>query len=86
MDDVAGVNDHVRRRVERVDVGDGEREVAHSPLGVACVEREMRVGDLRDDHEIAPGYLVIARSVSDEAIQLSFRNLDCFASLAMTTK
>jgi hypothetical protein len=36
--------------------------------------------------EIAKLYqAVIARSVSDEAIQLSFcRSMDCFASLAMT--
>jgi hypothetical protein len=30
-------------------------------------------------------YRVIARSVSDEAIQFCAKILDCFASLAMTT-
>jgi len=28
--------------------------------------------------------LVIARSVSDEAVQLSLTKMDCFAALAMT--
>ena len=32
-----------------------------------------------------PRFCVIARSASDEAIQLSTRLMDCFASLAMTT-
>ena len=38
---------------------------------------------MRDDIEIEPPAAVIARSVSDEAIQ-SRNKLDCFVSLAMT--
>ena len=50
MDDIAGVNDGIGRRIERVDVGDRQREFADAPLGVGSVERQMGVRDLRDNH------------------------------------
>ena len=76
MDDIAGVDDRIGRRIERVDIRDGEREIAHAPLGVARVEREMGVGDLRDDH-LQGAAIVIARSNrfarNDDSIKITIR-------------
>jgi hypothetical protein len=43
------VNDHVGRRIERVDVGDRASEIMCAPIGVGRIERQMGVGDVRDD-------------------------------------
>jgi hypothetical protein len=51
MDDIAGVNDYLGWRIERVYVGNRQREVAHSLVGIGRIERQMRVGDLRDYHD-----------------------------------
>jgi hypothetical protein len=51
MDDVAGMNDCLRLGIERVYVGNRPREVAHSSVGIERIERQMRVGDLRDYHD-----------------------------------
>jgi hypothetical protein len=51
MNDIAGVNDYLGWRIERVYVGDRQREVVHSLVGIGRIERQMRVGDLRDYHD-----------------------------------
>ena len=50
MNDISGVNDHVRGGIERVYVRKREREIAYSPIGIGCVQSYMGIGDLRDDH------------------------------------
>jgi hypothetical protein len=51
--DVSCVHDHVRTRIERVQVGDGEREIAPSLIGIRGIQRQVGVGDLRNDHDAA---------------------------------
>jgi hypothetical protein len=51
--DVSGVHDHVRTRIERVQVRDGEREIAPSLIGIRGIQRQVGVGDLRNDHDAA---------------------------------
>jgi hypothetical protein len=51
MDDIAGMNDCLGWGIERVYIGNRQREVAHSPVGIGRIERQMRVGDLRDYHD-----------------------------------
>ena len=51
MDDVAGMNDRLGWWMERVYVGNRQREVAHSLVGIGRIERQMGVGDLRYDHD-----------------------------------
>ena len=50
MNDVAGVNDHVRGRIEGVDVRNREFEIPYSLIGVRRIQGDMGIGDLRDDH------------------------------------
>jgi hypothetical protein len=52
MNDIAGVNDHGGWWMERVDIGNRALEIAHSLLGIACIQCDMRIGDLRNDHRI----------------------------------
>jgi hypothetical protein len=49
MDDIAGMNDCLGLGIERVYVGNRQREVAQ--VGIGRIERQMRVGDLRDYHD-----------------------------------
>ena len=51
MNDVAGVNDDVGSWIERVDVGDRAFEIAYSAIGVGRYQRNVGVGNLRDDHD-----------------------------------
>src|SRR5262245_59762323 len=50
MNDIPGVNDHVGSRIERVYVHNRECEIAYSLVGVGCIQGQMGIGDLRDDH------------------------------------
>jgi hypothetical protein len=38
MNDIPGVNDHVGGWIERVYVRNREREIAHSLVGVGCIQ------------------------------------------------
>jgi hypothetical protein len=49
MNNFAGVNDHAGGRIERIDVGNRTLEIAHSPIGVRHIQRDIGIGDLRDD-------------------------------------
>jgi hypothetical protein len=51
MNDIPGVNDHVGGRIEGVYVHNRECEVAYSLAGVGCIQGQMGIGDLRDDHD-----------------------------------
>jgi hypothetical protein len=48
------MNDRIGKRVERVDVRNGEREIRYSLVCVWYIEGDMGIGDLRDDHDGRP--------------------------------
>jgi hypothetical protein len=54
MNDISGMNDDIGGRIESVYVRNGECEIAYSPICVGCIQRNMGIGDLRDDHDAEP--------------------------------
>ena len=54
MNDIPGVNDHIGGRIECVYVRNREFEIPYSLIGVGCIQGDMGIGDLRDDHDAGP--------------------------------
>src|SRR6516162_2395447 len=50
MNDIPSVNDDVGRGIERVNVRNRECEIAYSLIGIGCIQDQMSIGDLSDDH------------------------------------
>ena len=50
MHDVAGMNDYVRHWIKRIDIGDRPPQIIGTSICIRGIERQMRIGNLRDQH------------------------------------